>query len=289
MYDVLNKFLYLTDLSIKMIRKAVVAYQFYPGNPEELKKQIKYFFSRVKEKKRKNYGMISPHAGYVYSGQTAAYSFAQLQKADTYIILGTNHSSLDNTVSTDDFETPFGIVENDIKFSGSLLKNSILTQDSQRYEHSIEVQIPFLQYLVKNPKIVPITIATHDLEKIKKIAASIMETANALKRKIYIIASSDFTHYGYSYEFVPFPQQEAEKKLKKLDESAISFILKMDTKGFLDNAKKTTICGQGAIAVAIECCKRLRARKATLLKYSNSAEISKSYDNVVDYASIVFI
>jgi hypothetical protein len=272
-----------------MTRKAAVAGLFYPENPEELKGQIKRFFSKIKEKKIKNCGMISPHAGYIYSGQTAACSFSQLQKADTYIILGTNHATAENTISTDDFETPMGIVKNDSKFSELLLKNPIFAKDAQPYEHSIEAQLPFLKYMTKNPQIVPIAIATRDFSRIKEIARSIIKTAEKLKRKIYIISSSDFTHYGYGYGFAPFSPGEAEKRLEKLDKDAISFILRMDAEGFLKCAEKTTICGQGAIGAAIESCKMLGAKKASLLKYSNSAEISKSYDNVVGYASIIFI
>jgi len=290
-----------------MTRNSVASGYFYPENPDELKKQLKNFFAKVKIKSRKNYGIIAPHAGYLYSGLAAAYSFKNMQKAGTYVILGTNHYNFYNSISTDDFETPLGIVKNDIEFSELLLKDAIFSKDEQKFEHSTEVPLPFMQYLKKNVmktrrfsacrksegfssiKIVPIAISTKNFKDIIKIAESIIKISRKLKRKIYVIASSDFTHYGYSYEFMPFPANEAKEKLEKLDKEAIGFILKMDSKGFLEYAKKTTICGQGAIAAAIETCKMLGAEKASLLKYSSSAEISKSYDNVVDYASIIFV
>jgi len=272
-----------------MTRKPAVSSQFYPENAEELKKQLKLFLSLAKIKKEKNIGFIAPHAGYAYSGRTAAYSFKNLQKADTYILLGTNHYTAGNSVSTDDFETPLGIAKNDTKFSELLLQNRLFTKDDQKFEHSIEVQLPFLQYTNKNAKIVPILISTREIREIKEIAKLITDTAKNLKRKIYIIASSDFTHYGYSYEFVPFPKEEAKERLDKMDRRAIKCTENLDAEGFLKKAEGTTICGQGAIATAIEACKILGAKKAKLLKYSNSAEQTKSYDNVVSYASIIFV
>jgi len=272
-----------------MARKPAVSSQFYPDKAEELKKQLKSFFSKLRGRSQKNFGFIAPHAGYVYSGQAAAYSFKNLQKADTYIILGTNHYSTGNLIATDDFETPLGILKNDVKFSELLLNNKIFKKDEQKFEHSIEVQLPFLQYYNNNARIVPILVTARDINEIKKIAELITDAAKQLKRKIYIIASSDFTHYGYSYEFVPFPADEAKKKIEEIDRKAIISIEKMDAKGFLKAAEKTTICGQGAIAAAIAACRILGAKKAILLKYSNSAEISGSYDNAVSYASILFV
>lgn len=273
-----------------MVRRAVAAGRFYPGNSEKLSEQIKAFLSKADVKKQKNYGIIAPHAGYVYSGQTAAYSFSCIQKADTFVMLGTNHLNAKNEISIDNFETPLGIVQNDVEFSRKLLKNSIFSENSQDYEHSIEVQLPFLQYLVKNPRIVPINMATDNIQEIKKMAELIIETSKKLGRKIYIIASSDFIHYGPGYGFMPFPSEDASDKLEKLDREAISFILNLDSSGFLDYVHKTgaTICGKGAIAVAIEACRMIGAKKAKLLKFSSSADISGD-ENAVDYASIVFI
>jgi hypothetical protein len=272
-----------------MVRRGVASGQFYPEDPELLKQLLRDLFSKANIKSQKNFGFIAPHAGYIYSGLTAAISFKNLQKADTYIIIGTNHHTPINSISTDDFETPLGTAKNDKRFSEILLKNKIFTKDEQRFEHSIEVQLPFLQYLDKNAKIVPILASTRKIEELKEIARLITDTAKKLKRKIRVIASSDFTHYGYSYEFVPFTAAEAKTKIEELDKKAIKSILILDSKGFLEKAEDTTICGQAAIAAAIETCKILGSKKAILLKYTNSAKISGSYDNVVSYASVIFV
>jgi AmmeMemoRadiSam system protein B len=278
------------------IREPAVAGQFYPSDAEELKKQIKQCFVSGfgpgslpdKNKKKRIEGVIAPHAGYDFSGACAAWAYkeiAESEKPDTFVLLGLSHTSFPSCASMLDWKTPLGIAENDIEFSKKLEEKGIpVNEEAHAEEHSIEVQIPFLQFAAGNPKIVPI-IAGHDKDY-KETAKAIRETAAELKRKIIVIASSDFTHFGPAYGYEPFSDNVREN-MRKLDSGAIEHIKKMDSAGFLDyvNKKQATICGQMPIAALIET---INAKKAKLLKYYTSGDIVEDYTNSVGYASILF-
>ncbi len=299
-----------------MTRRPTVSGQFYASDSEELKKQIINCFkgsfgSGMPEHKKNNVilGAIVPHAGYDYSGQCASHiyrAFSESQQPDTFIILGVNHQSDSKGViiSLEDFETPLGIVKNDSDFTNLLVKDSkdmkkikklkvnvIHDEEAHAFEHSIEVQLPFLQYIFKDSKkelkIVSIILSDYTYDVCKSLAEVLIDTSKKLKRKICILASSDFTHYGSNYGFVPFTEN-IRKNLYKMDESAINKILKIDSKSFFDFSKNMTICGAGAITTAIEACKILGAKKSELLKYYTSGDITNDYKTAVGYASIVF-
>ncbi len=294
------------------MRRAIVAGSFYPTNKEALEKQIKEsFLGNLGPKslpskigKGKIFGVIVPHAGYVYSGQCAAHAYkaiAESEKPDTFVILGTNHTGYAESgfaVSSQDFETPLSIVRNDKEFS-ELLISAKKTRFSigetagdkmaHQYEHSIEVQLPFLQFIFQDKfKIVPIICQIRSYESYEEFAKLLVGTVRKLKRKICIIASSDFTHFGMNYGFFPF-SIDIKESLYKLDRDAINSVLKFKTTNFLEKAEKTTICGAGAIASCIEICKQLKSKKAELLKYYTSGDISGDYNNAVGYASIEFL
>lgn len=265
-----------------MIRKPCVAGMFYPLNKEELLKQLTRLFKQVKKTKvKKVFGIISPHAGYVYSGKASASAFSCLPDADTYIIIATSHQGRDS-VSFEDFETPLGIVKNDIEFSKKI---DIFPNNESVHvnEHAIEVQLPFLQFKKKD-KIVPITVSS--INNLKEKAKMIVNISKKLKRKICVIVSSDFTHFGPMYGFMPFPPDK--KQLYALDMRAIKAIEKLDSETFLQIANKTTICGTAAIALGIELVKQLGSSKARLLEYYTSGDIVRDYRNAVGYAAMAF-
>jgi AmmeMemoRadiSam system protein B len=263
------------------MRKALVAGQFYPANKIELEKSVKSYVKRKEESRVK--GGVVPHAGYVFSGRCAGKIFSVLPEADTYVILGVNHNMLgeDIALSLDNFETPLGIVENDIELGKEILRLLDVREDenAHKHEHSIEVQLPFLQITQGKRKIVPIILKNYTLNSCKELAKVIVDSAEKLKRKIIVLASSDFTHSGPSYGF---------SGDMKADKKAIDKVMKMNTKGFLDVAGTTTICGAGAIAVAIEAARLLGAKKGELLEYYDSSEIMKG-ENKVGYASVAFL
>jgi len=192
----------------------------------------------------------------------------------------------------DDFQTPFGLVKVDKDFANALMKNSSLEENRRAHleEHSIEAQLPFLQFVekdyLKHLKILPIVVDyTCDY---KELANAIKKTIQESGKSVRIIASSDFAHYGESYGFVPFAAN-IKDNLTALDNKAADFIKKLDSKGFLDYLQKTgaTICGAMPIAVLIEILKD-KAKKIKVLQHYNSGDISRDYSTCVDYLSIIF-
>jgi hypothetical protein len=280
------------------MRNAVVAGQFYDAGKKELTEHLNELFKlkgkgALSQKARTaNFlGLIAPHAGYFYSGKAAASAYKTLKnlKIDTFVIIGLNHSGFESSVSMEDFETPLGIAKNDAEFSEELSEVVGKSEFCHKYEHSVEVQLPFLQYLFKDIRIVPVIIGNESYEKCLEIARAIMKISKNLIKKVCIIASSDFTHYGAGYGFLPFSgsDEEVKKKLYELDKKAISFIEKMDSRGFFDFSNKTTICGRLPIVIAIETMRLMKA-KAKLIDYYTSGDVSRDYKNAVGYAAISF-
>ena len=262
------------------MRKPVVAGKFYPDDKTSLEKEIKSFVK--KNSNKKVIAAVVPHAGYTFSGKCAGKVYSLLPEADTYIIIGTNHTGMGKeiSISLEDFETPLGIVKNDIQLGKEILQELGLEKDNEahKYEHSIEVQLPFLQVSQRDFKIVPIILGNHNLEMCRKLAKAVLNASKKLNRNIISLASSDFTHSGPSYGTMID---------MKIDKQAINKILKLDNKGFLDVANKTTICGAGAICTVIEFSKFKEAKKAELVDYYDSSSVFSSA-NKVGYAGIVF-
>jgi len=265
-----------------MIRKPVVAGTFYENDLKKLNAQIEDCFYGVREANEDVKAIISPHAGYAFSGRATAHSFSNLPIADTYVILGLSHQGFPNCVSKADFQTPFGVLKNDQYFTQEL--DIETNEDAHNAEHSIEVQLPFLQHIHPEAKIVPILVSDHE-----GVAEEICRVCKEIKRKIVLIASSDFTHYGPNYDYVPF-KDFVKKNMYKLDKEAIEFILKLDKKGFRDYIEKTgaTICGREPISALLDYAKLIGMKKARLLDYYTSGDVLGDYSNAVGYASIVF-
>lgn len=290
-----------------MARKPNVAGMFYEDVFQALDKQISGCFTHkhgpgalpIKKREKETLGIIAPHAGYAFSGPCQAWAYKEIAESrfpDIYVILGTNHAGIGKSATLlNDFETPFGTIKTEIEFAKKLIKNSefqiIENPELHAKEHSIEVQLPFLQFAnkdyLKDLRIVPIIISQES--DYKTIAKAMHKTALALNKKIILIASSDFTHYGYSYGYVPF-HENIKLRLYDLDKGAIKFIEKLDSWAFLDYIKETgaTICGSYAIATIIESAKLMKAKEAKLLHYYTSGDITGDYGNAVGYSSIVF-
>jgi AmmeMemoRadiSam system protein B len=277
------------------IRKPAVAGSFYAGNSKSLNIQIENCFLHrigpgeiplVNTKKENNIiGLISPHAGYMYSGPVAAngfYKIASDGKPDTIIILGPNHRGFGENISImveGRWETPLGELEIATDIAENILKNSKIIKNDKKahqYEHSIEVQLPFIQYIFgKNIKFIPICMTRQDINTDIEIAQSIC--SSIVDKNVLIIASSDFTHY------------EPQKYAENIDKQAINAILEFNPKKLYDiiYRQNLTMCGPGPITVMLIVCKTLGAKKAELLKYATSGDVSGMVDQVVGYASIV--
>ncbi|PIT85957.1 hypothetical protein COU36_00420 [Candidatus Micrarchaeota archaeon CG10_big_fil_rev_8_21_14_0_10_59_7] len=258
------------------MRETAVAGSFYPGDGEEIGEMLAAFKERAKPAKKKTDAVVAPHAGWIYSGATAMYSFLALEKRKTYVVLSPNHTGRGAPIalSAEDWETPLGIVKNDKALTKELTASFEISEAAHQREHSIEVHLPFLQYLFGDFSFVPITMMDQSLEAAKRVA----ERLAASKKDFAVVVSSDFTHY------------EAAKQAKEKDMKIIDAILKMDAPAFYEKLRETraTVCGFGPIAAAVLWAKKKGRKKGELLAFSNSGDVSGDYSAVVDYASIAF-
>lgn len=283
-----------------MIRRSVVAGQFYPGGKTQLAGMIENFFLNhfgtlpKVERGGRTMGALSPHAGYPYSGSTAAYSFFEIarQYPDTFIIIGPNHRGIGPpfAIQTEgSWETPLGTTRIDCGSAQSILKKSkILEDDSRAFveEHSLEVQLPFIQFL-GDAEIVPIAMYIHDDEGSScTIGRAIADMAKESKKRYVILASSDLTHFGWQYGFVPVKHDEIEW-IQEVDMGILRAAERLDTSAVLKAGEKANACGLGCIMSMIEAEKTLGATKGRILKYTTSYEHSRSLDAVVGYGSLV--
>jgi AmmeMemoRadiSam system protein B/AmmeMemoRadiSam system protein A len=265
-----------------MIRKPVVAGQFYPASASQLRKMISTFIDERAEKEEV-LGLVSPHAGYIYSGAVAGAVISRIKFKDTFIILGPNHSGMGKPLSImteGSWKTPLGEVEIDSELGKRILANSSHLQEdfaAHQYEHSIEVQIPFLQYFKPDIRIVPIILAYASAEAFKEIGREIAQAVRELKREVVIMASSDMTHYE--------PQESAKEK----DAQAIDAILNLNEDELLRRVAELDIsmCGYAPTVSLISAAKELGARTAELVKYQTSGDTTGDYSSVVGYAGII--
>jgi len=263
------------------MRQPAVAGQFYPLRPEYLEKELKRCFEGLEIRERDVLGAVCPHAGYVYSGKVAAHAYAALPKADTYVLFGPNHTGYGSPVSLsrDTWKTPLGTIEVDTELADGFL-GSIVDVDEigHRYEHSIEVQLPFLQYRFERDfKILPICMGMQDEETAVEVGDLIANLISESGKKVVFIASSDFTHY-----------QPAELA-REIDNEIIGAILNLDVSGIYDRLyrRNASVCGYGPIATMLTASKKLGGNRANLLNYSNSGDISGDLNAVVGYAAII--
>ncbi|HOG71074.1 MAG TPA: AmmeMemoRadiSam system protein B [Caldisericia bacterium] len=264
-----------------MDRKPYVAGRFYPDDPQKLGSMLESFFE-VADTKAAVPSIIVPHAGYMYSGKVAGAVYSKIAVPEIVVIIGPNHTGLGAPISIwpdGSWETPLGNVPVDNGTIMALLNNSRHAKpDTQAHlnEHSIEVQIPFLQYCKKGFKIVPIAMGDYSIEAIEDLANALDKATSG--KEVLFVASSDFSHY------------EPEYTAKARDRMAIDEIKKLDWMAMLRVVaeKEITMCGAGPIAVATELAKRRGATSGKLLAYSNSGVMSHDFSNVVTYAGMAF-
>ncbi|RLI88885.1 MAG: hypothetical protein DRO98_02185 [Archaeoglobales archaeon] len=259
------------------MRHPVVAGSFYPSSRESLLAMLAEFVKRNPDERIK--ACVAPHAGYMYSGKTAGKIYSLVPPAETYVIIGPNHTGYGSmvAVSTDTWSTPLGEVEVDEEFVNAMPKVIVdMDETAHRYEHSIEVQIPFLQYAHDNFKIVPICLGMQDEETAREVAHEIITAEEKTARKIVVIASSDMHHY------LP------DRRCREADEKVIESILSMDVSNYYRTiyGMQASVCGYGAIAVAMLYAKH-HGCKAELVDYSTSGDVADK-SSVVGYAAIGF-
>ena len=265
-----------------MKREPSVAGQFYYGNASRLTEQVEAYIDSS-AKKEEVLGMVSPHAGLVYSGHVAGKVFSSVVFPQTFILLGPNHTGLGSKISlmeSGEWEIPTGTFSIDNKLSHKIASRcSLITKDSSAhlFEHSLEVQLPFISYFSKTVKIVPIVMLSATVEDCKTVGVAIADAVKAMNYPIVVVASSDMSHYV------------TDEIAKKKDKLAIDRILSLDPEGLYETVseERISMCGYIPVVTMLFAAKSLGAQSAKLLKYATSGEISGDYDHVVGYAGIV--
>jgi AmmeMemoRadiSam system protein B len=277
------------------VRRPAVAGAFYPADPRDLKELIRasylhrlgpgsepppeYFSSGVVP-------CLSPHAGYSYSGPVAAHTYlhvSSLRKPELVVVVGPNHYGVGSGVATfkeGRWETPLGQVSVDEEAARKIVESTgIVDYDpsAHRMEHSLEVQLPFLQLIYGEFSLLPISLAFQDIETARTLGEGIATLLEG--RDAVLIASSDLTHY------------EAAEQARSKDSQLLKKVEALDLEGFYGTLERlnVTACGYGAIASVIQACKKLGFKKGELLKYSNSGETTRDMNEVVGYASLRFV
>ena len=270
--------------ALSKIRQAQVAGQFYPARAEGLKEQIGGFIESQEEKIDVLACML-PHAGYQYSGRVAVETVSKINIKDKVVLLGPNHTGLGakySLMASGVWQTPLGQVNIDTQLAKSILAGSkYLENDNLAHaqEHSLEVELPILQYFRDDFEIVPITFMSDDLAALKKIGEELAEVIknSDLKDKILLVASSDMTHYE--------SQSDAETKDKK----AIAAILELNPDKLMHEIKyfNISMCGYAPVITMLSAVNCLGAKKARLVKYQTSADSTGDKSAVVGYAGII--
>ncbi|MDA8087557.1 MAG: AmmeMemoRadiSam system protein B [Nitrospiraceae bacterium] len=263
------------------IRAAAVAGQFYPSAPDALSAQLDSFLSI--QKKEKAIAALCPHAGYIYSGSVAGSVYSRLELPRKIILLGPNHSGIGpqfSVMAEGGWEVPNGLLPIDGELAKRILEETpFFTADetAHEFEHSLEVQLPFIARLRPDASIVPVTMTPALLDYLKKAGHGIARAINAEKEDVLLLVSSDMSHY--------VPDATAREK----DRLAITRILELDPEGLLDTVTENRIsmCGYIPAIVMLYAARMLGAKGGELAGYDTSASASGDLGQVVGYAGII--
>jgi MEMO1 family protein len=278
------------------VRLPCQAGAFYDGTRESLKRQIEECFlhelgpgklPEVNENgPRQVIGLVCPHAGYMFSGPVAAHAYYKLAldgRPDTVVLFGPNHTGYGSALAVMNegfWRTPLGDVEIDGETADKIVRESRIVdidESAHNFEHSIEVQLPFLQYLYGSHfKFVPICFLMQDLASAREVGQAVAKVLTG--KNAVVIASSDMTHY------------ERQDKASKNDMLALEAVEDMDETRFYSNIEKHNIsaCGYGPIMALIAATKIMGAKEAKLLCYKTSGDVVGDYSSVVGYAAVCF-
>ncbi|MCL5882368.1 MAG: AmmeMemoRadiSam system protein B [Actinobacteria bacterium] len=269
------------DPLISPVREAAVAGQFYPGSRAKLERAVKDLIGPGP--KHHALGVMVPHAGYMYSGRVAGDVTGDYNLPKTFVILGPNHTGLGpaaSIMSAGVWRLPTG----DVRIAHGLAEaieshSQVLASDERAhlFEHSIEVQIPFLQYLVGDIEFVPISLMTTSNDTCRDIGLAIAAAIKAAPEPVLVVASSDMSHY------------ESQVTAQEKDQMAIEKLLALDPEGLLRTVMENHIsmCGVAPAAAMLYACRELGASDARLAKYETSGDVTGDYTQVVGYAGVI--
>jgi AmmeMemoRadiSam system protein B len=265
-----------------MVRESVVSGLFYPNDPDELKKLIE----KCKQKEPSQISaraVVLPHAGYIYSGRVAVTTVGKVLPKKRIIILGPNHTGYGEAFSLwpkGAWKLPFGQVEIDQELARLILDSGEYVKEDQlahQKEHSIEVELPILQYFFGEFKFVPIVCASDSIDVYQGVASQIYEGVKKLGEEVFFVASSDMTHY------------EPDAAARKKDRIAIENIINLDEENLVKEVieKDISMCGIAPVSILLSCIKKLGARKAQVALYQTSGDATGDNSSVVGYAGVV--
>jgi hypothetical protein len=277
----------------EMVRKSPIAGSWYPGEKKQLQRQIEEYLAKAKPAaiEGRICALISPHAGIQWSGQAAAcgYKLLKGQKIKRVIVLGPSHYSGFRGLATsaeEYYETPLGKIKVDKETSEALYKITLFQgpRNAELQEHSLEMQLPFLQVVIGEFLLVPLVVGELSVNDYAEAARALSPYLDA---NTIVVASSDFTHYGSRFGYQPFKENPRDN-LKKLDEGAIKKIIAKDFQGFLNYVDETgaTICGARPIGIILKMIST--KAQGTQLDYYTSGDLTGDFSSSVSYASIAF-
>lgn len=270
----------------KEIRKSVIAGTWYPGDPETLRGEIRRYLDTVPVTPLGGpvVGLVSPHAGYLYSGRVAAhgYRLVEGERYDAVVVIGPSHRVLFRGASlwlSGGYETPLGVVPVDSGLAGAILGGDPVMNDDRRphaSEHSVEIQLPFLQVALGAFSFVPIVMGTHDLRTCEAVADTVWRAARG--RNVLVVGSSDLSHF-HSYE-----------QAKRLDGVVVDRVRKRDYRELARELEggSCEACGGGPVVTAMIFAEKAGARGVQVLHYANSGDVTGEKRQVVGYLSAAF-
>ena len=265
------------------MRAAVVADRFYPGSPSELNLYLAQLMPDIPPAdKQQALAVISPHAGYIYSGSVAGETMDRVRVPDTVVILGPNHHGRGAPLAlgTDTWRMPLGEVAVDQELARLILERSrVITEDETAHndEHSLEVQVPFLQRGNSKVSIVPIVVSHLPYQVCVEAAADLASAIREHARPVLLVASTDMTHY------------ESRREASRKDQLALERIKALDPKGLYETVlgNRISMCGIMPTTIVLLAAKELGAKRARLVRYTDSGEASGDTHQVVGYAGLI--
>lgn len=271
-----------SDKQSREKRQPAVAGRFYPAQSEALVRDVESHMER-NAKKSPALGIVVPHAGFMYSGDVAGAVYSRIEIPDTVILIGPNHTGRGEAmaVMTEGvWSMPMGDIAIDRELANAICEETAIAKpdsSAHRFEHSLETQLPFLQYFKKEFQIVPICLMRLKVSTCKVLSEGIVRAVNRLGRSVLLVASSDMTHY------------ESHDAASAKDQKAIACIQNRDPVGLWGTVRseKITMCGVNPVTVMLHYCESLGAKEAELVKYMTSGEVSGDMEKVVSYAGLI--
>ena len=273
---------------MNFVREAAVKGMFYPDDPVKLQDEVESYVESavVLGIEGDVIGIVSPHAGYVYSGGVAAYGYKAVAGGnyDTVIIIAPSHRMIFEGVALWDkgsFETPLGAIDIDEEIAALMVdKEGVikLNREAHRGEHSLEVQLPFLQSVLEGIRIVPLIMGVQSVDMCRRLADNVFEAVKKTDKKVLIVGSTDLSHY--------YPYSEAVR----LDSAVVERLGAFDIPGTVEDIEKgrAEACGSGPVIATMMLSEKMGANRGRVLRYANSGDVSGDKSAVVGYVSAVF-